>query len=362
MTTTLWGIHNNVLAQELVDGNFVSIGWELPDLKTLPATRDGIKRVLAEMLPESKPQSIISQAGVIYRFVHEMKIGDIVISPNKFDSTINIGIIEGDYYFQEDASQHRHRRPVRWVKTDISRAVFTQSALYELGSAITLFQVKRHAHEIMAVLNAETDNADEMAERVEELHSGGAEQPTNMKSLAVSAKAQESETTDTEVPEQPRASRILRHTKDFILDTIARRISPQEFEELCAELMRALGYQARVTRYSQDGGIDVIAHKDPLGIEPPLIKGQCKQQVANIGAPAVQQLVGTQGEGELSVFFTTAAYSRDALAIERQRPGLRLLSGEDIVELIMENYECLPEEWRREIPLTPVLVVSDQAE
>ena len=50
------------------------------------------------------------------------------------------------------------------------------------------------------------------------------------------------------------------------------------------------------------------------------------------------------------------------LAIERQRPGLRLLSGEDIVELIMDNYDRLPEEWRRVVPLTPVLVVSDQAE
>ncbi len=72
-----------------------------------------------------------------------MKIGDIVISPNKFDSTINIGIIKGDYYFQEDASQHRHRRPVRWVKTDISRAVFTKSALYELGSTQKLIMLMK---------------------------------------------------------------------------------------------------------------------------------------------------------------------------------------------------------------------------
>nr|WP_301335760.1 restriction endonuclease [Corynebacterium glutamicum] len=91
----------------------------------------------------------------------------------------------------------------------------------------------------------------------------------------------------------------MRHTRDF--------------EELSADLLRAIGYQARLTQYSQDGGVNVIAHKDALGIE-------------------------------------------------RQRPDLRLLLSEDIVTLIMDNYKKLPERWRRVIPLTPVLVVSDEAE
>lgn len=108
--------------------------------------------------------------------------------------------------------------------------------------------------------------------------------------------------------------------------------------------------------------MDVIAHKDPLGIEPPLIKAQCKQKVSTIGSPEVNQLIGAQGNGELCLFFTLGMYSRDALAIERQRAGLRLLTGEDIVTLIVDNYDRLPEGWRRAIPLTTVLVISDDAE
>jgi len=106
----------------------------------------------------------------------------------------------------------------------------------------------------------------------------------------------------------------------------------------------------------------VIAHRDPLGIEPPLVKVQCKHHTGTVGAPDVQQLIGTQGPGELLLFVTLGSYSRDALAIERQRPGLRLLSGEDVVSMVLENYAELPEAWRAVIPLTRVLVVADIAE
>ncbi|MFJ4172744.1 restriction endonuclease [Microbacterium sp. NPDC089696] len=108
--------------------------------------------------------------------------------------------------------------------------------------------------------------------------------------------------------------------------------------------------------------MDVIAHRDPLGVEPPLIKVQCKHHTGTIGSPEVQQLIGTQGLGELSLFVTLGSYTRDALAIERQRPGLRLLTGEDLVTMVLENYDKLPQRWRAEIPLTSVLVVSDGAE
>lgn len=163
-------------------------------------------------------------------------------------------------------------------------------------------------------------------------------------------------------PDEPRASRIAQHTRDFVLDALLRSLSHRDFENFTADLLRALGYQARVTQYSQDGGVDVIAHRDPLGLEPPLIKVQCKHQSGTIGGPSVQQLVGTLGPGELSLFMTLGSYSQDARAIERQRTGLRLLGGEDIVDLVLDHYDALPEWVRAVMPLSPVLVVDDTAD
>jgi len=164
-----------------------------------------------------------------------------------------------------------------------------------------------------------------------------------------------------ESPDEPRASRIDRHTRDFVLSALRTEVTHQQFEEFTADLLRALGYQARVTQQSQDGGVDVIAHRDVLGVEPPLIKVQCKHRTNTTGSPEVQQLVGTQGPGELALFVTLGTYSREALALERQRPGIRLLTGEDVVSLVLEYYSQLPQRWLSLIPLTSLLVVADSA-
>lgn len=338
-----WGVHNDTLTTELLDGGFVSIGWDdLGDLSALPPGRDALKGALAASRPDQKPGSIAAWAGTLSRFRDEMQPGDVVVAPYKPDSTINIGIVAGPYTYVADAPTHRHRRPVTWKKVGVSRTVFTQPALYELGAFLTVFAIRRHAAEFQAVL----DSTDDSVEGVTRL---------------VEAVAQRT-STETETTDEPRASRIERHTRDFVLETLHKRLTHAEFEEFTADLLRAVGYQARVTAYSQDGGVDVVAHRDPLGVEPPLIKVQCKHHTGTVGAPEVQQLIGTQGANELSLFVTLGAYSRDAVAIERTRSGLRLLTGEDIVTLALQHYAALPQRWRSRIPLTAVLVVDDAAD
>ena len=337
----VWGVHNDSLTSELVDEGFISVGWDdLPDLSSIPDGREGLKFALSDLSPDAKVRSIAGQAGVLVRFRDEMRAGDVVVAPYKPDSTINIGVITSDYYYDAQAPTHRHRRRVEWKEIGLPRTVFSQPALYEIGSVLTVFRVRRHTSEFLTALNNPGRSVDEMARAVDQVIDKSAN--------------------DAEIDE-PRASRIERHTRDFVLEALHRNLSHREFEEFTAALLRTLGYQARVTSYSQDGGVDVIAHRDPLGVEPPQLKVQCKHRTATISAPEVQQLIGTQGLGDLSVFVTLGNYSRDALAIERQRTGLRLISGEDLVTLVLENYAELPEVWRAVFPLTRVLVVADSA-
>lgn len=336
----VWGVHNNALSNELTDEGFISIGWdELGELTRIPRGREGLKSKLSNLNPDAKPRSIAGQAGVLVRFRDEMQVGDVIVAPFKPSSTINIGIVTSPYYFEPTAAVHHHRRKVEWKQVGLPRTVFTQSALYEIGSVLAVFRVRNHTDEFLTALNSEGGSIEQVSEAVEK-------------------KVIESETGD-DTDDEPRASRIERHTRDFVLEALHKRLTHEEFEDFTAALLRALGYQARVTQYSQDGGVDVIAHRDPLGVEPPLIKVQCKHRTGTIGSPEVQQLIGTQGLGELSLFVTLGSYTRDALAIERQRPGLRLLTGEDLVTMVLENYDKLPQRWRAEIPLTSVLVVSD---
>ncbi|WP_019194382.1 restriction endonuclease [Corynebacterium timonense] len=141
----IWGLHNDALKEELVEQGFVSIGWdELGDLRRLPGGRDGIKAELSRLNPEDSTGRINTRAGVIYRFAHVMKPGELIVAPYKPDSTINIGRVTGDYYYEAEAPLHRHRHRVEWLKIGIARNEFSQGALYELGAAITLFTVRRH--------------------------------------------------------------------------------------------------------------------------------------------------------------------------------------------------------------------------
>lgn len=338
----VWGIHNDKLTSELVDGGFISIGWErIGDLSKIGADRDALKSAQKSAFPDTKPGAVPVQAGTLYRLAFEMAIGDVVVAPYRPDSTINLGVVTGPYAYVADALVHPHRRPVKWMKLGVPRTVFTRPALNEIGSAITLFSIRKHAAEFLAVLDAPSNSDEAVTTAVE--------------------KAQN------EVPEEavdePRAARVDRFTRDFVLDQLKPpHMSHRDFEEFTADLLIALGYQARVTPYVQDGGVDVLAHRDPLGVEPPLIKVQCKHHTGTISGPEVQQLVGTLALSELGVFVTLGTYSKDARWIERQKQGLRLLGGEEIVGLILTSYDHLPERWRTLIPLRPLLVVDDSTD
>ena len=197
--TTMWGVHNDTLTRQLVEGGFVSIGWdELGDLRAISAGREALKTALADAFPDSKPRAIAGWAGILTRFRDEMQPGDIVVAPYKPDSTINIGIITGDYEYVPDAETHRNRRRIDWKRTGLSRTVFTQPALYELGAFLTVFRIRKHPGEFQAALDA--------ADSIEEI--------TRVVAAVASA------TPDEETADEPRASRIERHTRDFVLDNL----------------------------------------------------------------------------------------------------------------------------------------------
>ena len=339
MVERLWGIHNNHPELRLVDQGFVSIGWdEVSDLSQLEASREAFKAAVREAYPDAKEGSIPVSAGVLYRFVHEMQVGDLVLYPYKPDSTLAFGRITGDYRWDASADYHRNRRDVEWLDTGVPRQKFSQAALYEIGSAVTLFTVKRHAKEFLAYLGS-APSGDVMAPQA----------PSD----------------ETEVAEdEPNAVRIEEWTRDYIIQTLMDELSGHDFEYFVAELLQAMGYKTRVTQASGDGGVDIVAHKDPLGLEPPIIKVQCKRTLATQGGPNVQQLTGALAPGgnELGLFVTLGTFSADARHIERTRQDLRLLSGIDLVDLIFMHYERIAPTWQRLLPMRRVYVIDHDPE
>jgi restriction system protein len=261
--------------------------------------------------------------------MYEMKIGDLVVSPDKSTRTINIGRLSSDYYFDNTAVTHPNRRNVEWVRVNIPRSDFPVSALNEINSAITLFEVRRHK------------------DVIEQFLQGTA---TTIGTLDID---------DEEFEDEPNAQRVETYSRDFV-EGILRGMEPEQFENLVAGVLRAMGYHADVTQLSGDGGVDVIASKDPLRLQPPIIKVQVKRTTSSIGGPAVQALIGTLAPGgsELALFVTLGNYSNDAAHIARTRQDVRLLTGAQFIDLVFEYYDKLDPEWQRLLPLRLVHAVD----
>lgn len=123
------------------------------DLRAVGRDRAAMKEALREAYPEAKPRAIPVWAGVLLRFAFEMEAGDLVVHPVKRDSTVAVGRVAGAYEWLRDAPPGgRHRRAVEWIEDGIPREAFSESARYEIGSSITLFCVRRHAHEFEGFL------------------------------------------------------------------------------------------------------------------------------------------------------------------------------------------------------------------
>ena len=116
-TTPIWGIHagkTGDAASLFLSKNCVALGWHsMGDLSKLASTRDAFKAAVAQAYPNKKPGAIPNNAGQLFRFVHEMKVGDLVVFPNKSDRKIYLGEVTGSYErgFLEDLKVRGIRTP-----------------------------------------------------------------------------------------------------------------------------------------------------------------------------------------------------------------------------------------------------------
>jgi HJR/Mrr/RecB family endonuclease len=83
-------------------------------------------------------------------------------------------------------------------------------------------------------------------------------------------------------------------------------MTPLDAEEIAASWMQRMGaLSARVTSYTQDGGIDVLSAR---------YVAQVKHQTAAVGAPPVRQLFGVAVSLDRgALFFSRSGFTRAAI-------------------------------------------------
>lgn len=152
--TAMWGIHNDQSAIDPVADGAVRIGWDdFGDLAQIGATREAFKAAVSAHMPDLDEAKIPSNAGTLYRFVHEMRRGDVVVCPNRKTSTLDIGTVGGPYEFHEDSAVHKHWRRVEWVRTGVPRTELSIAAQKEISAATTLFKIHTAEDEIAHLMS-----------------------------------------------------------------------------------------------------------------------------------------------------------------------------------------------------------------
>lgn len=185
----VWGIHTQDDSLFL-QGNVIAIGWkEMGDLSVLAPDRESFRDKYLAVFPDAKKGSVATSSGMLFRFVHEMQIGDYVVFPSKTDRMVNIGVVESEYQYSPDAIEYKQQRSVKWIK-HLPRMSFSQGALYEIGSFMSLFTVKNYADEFLSALDK------------------GFKKSLPEEDESVGATAEE----------------IIENTKDFILKEISRQL------------------------------------------------------------------------------------------------------------------------------------------
>lgn len=136
-----------------------------------------------------------------------------------------------------------------------------------------------------------------------------------------------------------------------------RGMQPYDFQDLVADLLRAMGYHVSwVSPPGKDGGIDILAHTDPLGTRPPRIKVQVKRQVAAVNSDGLRSFMALLGDDDVGLFVSTGGFTKDAAdeARTQEKRKITLVTLDRLFDLWVEHYARLTDTARKRLPLRPI--------
>ncbi len=310
--------------QDFLKGGYVAIGWlkdfNLKDIKT----RDEIYPLYKQAHPNDTSNIVIGQqVGQISRFLLEIKTDDYVITPARDTNYLYYGVVEKDSYYYEiqsskDNCPYIHRKKVDWNSKPVLRSEFSVPFQNTMKSSLTVFSVshKRHFFEVIG------------------------------KSDLI-----------------PKIEKIIKF--DYYKSILSKilELDAQEFEILVTHILSALGFEgSEHTGKPHDGGVDATGVLDVSGMAKISVFVQAKRYKLGkrIDANTVKALranIPTNGQG---AFITTAGFQKKAqeIATENGFPRIGLINGNQLVDILSEHWEDIPEDFKDKLGLKVGLVIS----
>lgn len=283
---------------------FVAMGLnEVPDLSK-PTSSEQIKKALQNSTYKYSDSQIAAQAGQLTRFRHDIKNGDIILSPLGNGEYL-VGTV-GDYYFEQNPSgtcNYKHRRKIKWLKNTISKEDMSTNLAYAVGAILTLFSLNKYSRELDMLIAGQTYTPAEKPQRI----------------------------------------------RDIVLESLMN-LDGKEFEEFIRHVLEIIGFSAETTQYSGDKGIDVNGTLDAEGVANITLRVQVKRKSSSIGNKDILAIRGALSQGEHGCLITLSTFTKQAVE-EAQAPGkvlIKLIDGNDLAGLILKHFDDIDDYYKKE--------------
>ena len=138
------------------------------------------------------------------------------------------------------------------------------------------------------------------------------------------------------------------------IETHLRNMPAYEMQDLVADLLKALGYHIEwVSPPGKDGGVDIIAHTDPLGTKIPRIKVQVKGGSQKIDLQTLNSFLAIVDKDDVGLYVSIGGFTKDAEDAARKQTNhkITLINIDRLVDLWIEAYDKLDQKSRRRLPL-----------
>ena len=315
-----------VYASDWLEHGVIGIGWDFDGADIAAMNREQIRAAYGLSHPGDSKGKVAAGVGQVYRFAHDMTTDSTVVMYDPESRLYHLGVITGPCVAVCDMDGVTYTRDVKWGET-APRDVLSPSSKNSLGGIQTIFAV---SDEVMADLtNAARDKS------------------------VVASNDSAIDDNDATNDEETLAA-----TYDNGIELIKDRVNQldwEDMERLVAGLLKAMGYCARVMPKGPDGGRDVVASPDALGLESPRIVAEVKHRKGAMGAPAVRAFIGGLRAGDRGLYVSTGGFTKEArYEADRANIPVRLLDLDAFVRHYVEIYDKTDDDTRSILPLTRI--------
>lgn len=139
-----------------------------------------------------------------------------------------------------------------------------------------------------------------------------------------------------------------------------------EFQDLVAALLRGMGYHTPfVAPPGKDGGVDILAYRDPFGTIEPRIKVQVKHRNANkVSSREIRELISSlKKQGDTGLVVSSGGFTADALIeVRHSQVHLETLDLDQFIDHWENYYDKMPEEDRALCPLRRLAFLAPESD